>query len=72
MAKFIATDRIYQALFDAGVISAEPSSVRRCVIDLNHGEPARVYLETFADEALFDVELLGGLIVKTDLKVVEP
>jgi hypothetical protein len=58
--KFISTDRIYQSLHDAGIINVDPSNVRRCVIDLQAGEAAKVYVETFADDALITFALKGG------------
>lgn len=64
MSKFIvgsSSDGIYQALHDAGVFADEPKDVRRVVIDLAVGEPARVYIERFVDDSLIDVLLLGGI-----------
>lgn len=59
--KFITTDEVYQQLFDAGVITIEPKMVRRCVIDLEHGSAARVYVEQFADREMIGVLLHSGL-----------
>jgi hypothetical protein len=67
--KFIVggwSDGMYQALYDAGVITIEPSMVRRCVIDLEVGSPAKIYLETFADTSIIDVVIDGGLSITSE------
>ena len=64
MSKFIVgthSDRIYQALHDAGVFADKPSEVRRVIIDLHAGEAARIYIEKFADDSLIDVIMRGGV-----------
>lgn len=66
MGKFIVgahSDRIFQALHDSGVITDDPASIRRVVIDLNAGAPARFYVEGYVDhesltEALLHAELI--------------
>jgi hypothetical protein len=42
-----------------------PESVRRVVIDLEVGQPARVYFDTFAEEPLFAhaLDLVGAAVV---------
>lgn len=64
MSKFVVgarSDGIYQALHDAGVFADDPSEVARVIIDLRVGNPARIYIEKFADSALVDVIMRGGV-----------
>lgn len=66
MSKFIvgaASNGIYEALHAAGVIADDPNNVARCIIDLQVGSPAKVYVETFADDSLTKVILSGGLAI---------
>jgi hypothetical protein len=68
MSKFIVTSNdTFLRLHAAGVINVEPDNVRRCIIDLEVGQGARIYLETFADDAIIG-ELLGaGLRPEPDM-----
>ena len=69
MSKFIVggSNPIFEALHTAGVFADDPQNVRRVVIDLNAGEPARIYIERFVDDSLVDVLLRGGIeIVERD------
>lgn len=52
---------IFLALHRAGLFADDPSDVRRVVLDLEVGEPARVYLERFVDDSIVDVLLRGEL-----------
>jgi hypothetical protein len=64
MSKFIigsSSDRVFMALHDGGVIPDEPSDVRRVIIDLQIGNPARVYVERFLDDSFIELTLAGGL-----------
>lgn len=62
MAKFVETGRAYRALYDAGIVTEAPENVRRCVIDLEVGSVAKIYIEKFADEKLIDVLLTADLV----------
>lgn len=64
MTRFIvggASDKTYQALYDAGVIKEPPSSVARVVIDLRAGAAAKIYVELLADDSLIDVLVATGI-----------
>ena len=52
---------IFLALHRAGLFADDPNDVRRVVIDLEVGSPARVYVERFVDDSLVDVLLHAGL-----------
>lgn len=53
---------VYQGLVDKGLISADPKSVRRCIVDLRAGEPARILIERVGDERILSLgELLDGV-----------
>lgn len=62
MSKFIVldSDKLYILLHEAGVVEEEPANVRRAIIDLEVGRPAKIYLEKFAD----DHKLNAGLMVE--------
>lgn len=64
VSKFVVgaqSDRIYQALHDAGVFKEDPASVRRIVIDLKAGELARFYVDHFLDDSFTEVLLKSGI-----------
>lgn len=63
MSKFIvgSSDKTYEALQAAGVITDKPEDVARVIIDLKAGSPATVYVQKFADTKLIDVILAGGI-----------
>jgi hypothetical protein len=64
MSKFVvgaSSDKIYQALHDAGVFADDPDFVRRVVIDLEAGSPAKFYIELFGDDRLTEVLLEAGI-----------
>jgi hypothetical protein len=52
---------VFLAMHEAGVFADDPDLVRRVVIDLESGSPARVYIERYLDEASVDV-ILGVVI----------
>lgn len=64
MAKFVVTsfDKLGDALLRASGV--DPNYVRRLVLDLRVGEPGMLYVETFADSEVLDVELSEmGIVV---------
>lgn len=64
MAKFVVgadSGRIYEALHAAGVFADDPSDIARVIIDLKAGSVARIYIDKFADSALTEVFLSGGI-----------
>ena len=54
---FLVGNDIVQALYDAGTIIEDPKSVRRIVVDLEVGQPGRIYIEKFADDEKLRVAL---------------
>jgi hypothetical protein len=60
MGKFITMDLIDQ-LAEAGVIADDPRYVRRVIIDLQAGTPARIYIEKFGDNETLTAELVASL-----------
>lgn len=52
MSKFIfgASDDFAQALLDASAITEPLDSIKRIVIDLHAGEPAKILIEKYADD----------------------
>ena len=62
-------DDLFEALLAAGVVESREQweLTQRIVIDMQVGEPARVYVQKLADDRFVDVLLHGGF----DLKVVD-
>jgi hypothetical protein len=45
----------------------DPGTIRRLVIDLRYGEPGRIYVEQFGDEAILDVDIATlGIFARED------
>ena len=68
MVKFIVgarSDGIYEALHAAGVFKEDPKDVRRVIIDLEAGAPAKFYVEVYAEDTLIDVLMRGGIELVT-------
>jgi len=63
MAKFmfLKSSQLVQALYDAGVIAEPVDYIRRVVIDLEVGQPARVYVERYGDDDALLAGLTAGL-----------
>jgi hypothetical protein len=67
VSKFLVTDS-FGTLGD-GLCRAsgiDPRYVRRLVLDLEVGSPGRLYVETFADSEVLDVNLADSGIKVTD------
>jgi hypothetical protein len=60
VSKFLVSDAVLQAFYDAGLLE-DPSSTRRVIIDLEVGKPAKIYFEKFADDVLLDLIRDGHL-----------
>jgi hypothetical protein len=66
MAKFVAggdSARIFEALHVAGAFTDDPAYIRRVVIDLQYREPAKIYIERYADDTILEVLRTPGLLV---------
>ena len=50
--------RLVKAFEEAGIL---PENTRRMVIDIDCTGLVMIYYETFADERLLDVDLVGGI-----------
>lgn len=66
MKPFIVTsNEFYKQLQAAGAIDNDPNTVSRCIIDLKVGEPARFYVECFADRETLKAGIDAGLSITT-------
>lgn len=65
MAKFIFTD--LNSVFGTSICEAagvDPTTVRRIVVDLEVGSPGKLYIETFANDALLGVSIPAGIEIE--------
>lgn len=54
---FLEADRDMLGIEICKATGLVPETVRRIVIDLQVGEPAKLYVEAFADDAVLDVSI---------------
>lgn len=65
MSKFILvpSDDFTQALLDTGAITEPLDTIKRIVIDLHVGEPAKILIEKYADKEHLAAGITAALTV---------
>lgn len=61
MSKFLVGDELLEALYSAGVIGDDYTYIRRIVIDLEVGNPARIYIDKYGDDEQLVPALTAGI-----------
>lgn len=62
MPKFIVLPDFVLKAHELGLIEEDPTTVRRIVIDLEVGRPAKIYLEKYVDDEKLAEVLDAGLV----------
>jgi hypothetical protein len=61
VSKFIVGDGLLEALYSAGILGDDYTYIRRIVIDLEVGNPARIYIDKYGDDEQLVPALTAGI-----------